>query len=157
MCVVLCGIGGLFAAAFSMRSTTPAGVIERVLEADVEAGGSSSDPAAVAKAMKEIDLSGCPPEFQEAYVDHIDAWERSGQTRSDAQAWIDRHVPGQFTIDELYNTQVPPGLSPEAELQRQAVIARQMSATQAIQSTYDRVLRTAQQHGARTPVEPNGP
>jgi hypothetical protein len=50
--------------------------IERVIQADLATepyGDTIERPA----AMRAISMEGCPPEFQIAYVQHIQAWEKS--------------------------------------------------------------------------------
>jgi len=51
--------------------------IEEVLRQDVGLVTAARSTSEVASLMKDIDLSGCPPEFRKAYVDHIHAWENA--------------------------------------------------------------------------------
>lgn len=58
------------------RQATEFNCIERVIRADLatEPYGETTDRPA---AMRAISMLGCPSEFQVAYVEHIQAWEKS--------------------------------------------------------------------------------
>jgi hypothetical protein len=150
MCVLLCGIAGLFAAAAGLRSTTPAAAIERVLAADRLSTQGTSSPGEVVANMRAIDLAGTPEDFQDAFRQHIEAWERRVAVHAETQAWIAEFAPGPATPDEvLYNTNKPEGASAEAEMRRLAIQRSNANAQQGIQSTFLAVQSVAEKHGAR--------
>ena len=150
MCALACGIGGLFLAAAGMRSATPAAAIERVLEADRLASQGTSSPGEIVANMRAIDLAGCPEDFKNAFLRHIEAWEGRAAVHAEAEAWIAEFAPGQGTPEDvLYTTNLPEGASAEGEMRRLAIQRSSKNAQQAIQSTFEAVERLAAEHGAR--------
>lgn len=151
MCVAVCGIAGLFAAAAGLRSTTPAGAIERVLEADRNANSMLDRHSEIAGEMRSIDLEGCPEDFRDAYLRHVEAWERSAGVYVEADDWVEKYAPGRATADDaLYTTNLPEGVTPEGEARRRAIQLSRANCQEAIESTFEAVERVAARHGART-------
>ncbi|HEV7280167.1 MAG TPA: hypothetical protein VGN57_08145 [Pirellulaceae bacterium] len=150
MCALLCGIAGLFAAAASWRSATPAAAIERVLEADRSASAEADGPGETAANMRAIELEGTPADFQNAYRQHIAAWQRSSDVHDEAEDWVERFAPGEATPhDALYTTDLAVELSAEAQSRRRTLQLSRANAQDAIEATFHAVERVAEQHGAR--------
>jgi hypothetical protein len=150
MCVLVCVLAGLFAAAAGLRSTTPAAAIERVLRADASAAGGADGPGETAANMRAIGLEGCPDDFQDAYLRHVEAWERSASVYAEADDWVEEFAPGRGTAeDALFTTNMPEGVSPEGEARRRAIQLSRANAQDAIESTFEAVQRVAAKHGAR--------
>lgn len=151
MCALLCGIAGLLAAAAGLRSATPAAAIERVLEADRKASSEAAGPSETVANMRAIDLEGTPEDFQDAYRQHIEAWERTAEAQVRAEEWVAKFAPGAATLhDALYETNLPVEISDEAQSRRRSIQLYRASAQDAVEKTFRAVERAAEKHGART-------
>ena len=54
--------------------------IEEVLIQDYSSANISADPCIIVEAMKIINTSDCPTDFQYAYEEHTNAWQHSCNT-----------------------------------------------------------------------------
>lgn len=68
------------------------GCIERVLLEDARAS-QAGNPAAVVSRMRAIETSACPDDFRDAYVTHVQAWDKRSRLVPAARA-VGRPIDG---------------------------------------------------------------
>lgn len=129
--------------------------IEAVLVADTNAGRLGSADA-TARAMRAIDLSGAPGDFQSAYVAHIQAWEREAEL---LRQWR------ELTSDDRQGAAVAAGVicglldCPARpigdQIDSEAAMKRQIAtASEQISESFRQVERIAALYGAQRPGTP---
>ena len=93
-----CGCGGALALLILLIFLIGVGVwwsskqsearaIERVLAADRGTSQNASSVAEIVQRMRAIDMSGCPVDFRQAYLAHIDAWVEMAAVEDAAAQW----------------------------------------------------------------------
>mgnify|MGYP006205502819 CR=1 FL=1 len=130
--------------------------IESVLLADARTESHGNSTSRVA-AMRAIDVSGAPRDFQAAYLEHIFAWERFLRARSawtrlttDEETWAVVIGGGVCAALGCERNPIESRLEAEERLQAEMNQARAL-----ISSTYEDVQRIAVQHGANLGVLPS--
>ena len=88
----------------------------------------------IVEGMRQIDLSGCPDDFREAYLRHIDAWAGYQNVAESYGGWTG-FIKGFFTMGAV----AIPAYTESSAAQRR------------VKSTFDDVLASAQRHGVRPP------
>lgn len=123
--------------------TSPSGRIETVLKADAQYSrqlDADNDVGRYVVRLRSIDTSKCPWPFQQAFEQHVRAWEGLfRQLQSEPQSFGESVVNGFL---HGLSGDYTGGVGDMME-------ARQMHMAN-IQLTYDEVRRIAAQHGART-------
>lgn len=141
------------AAQEQQRQATEFTCIERVIHADLatEPYGSTMDRPA---AMRAINMQGCPAEFQVAYVQHIQAWEKSVRIKAALQQ-LDTgdNFGGAFLTDlvggalGVQTRAIGSHIDAIETLQRERTIA-----SQEINDTYEVVTTLARNRGVVIPA-----
>ena len=126
---------------------TPSGAIEAALNASssqtayVNHSNMSESAKAVylADQMQSLDLSNCPPDFQQAFAEHILAWRQAVPV---FEINTPLFLQMASTVSEVYGD---PTLVSQTRL-------KAYYATQRINDSYEVLVAIATQHGARVPV-----
>ncbi len=85
----MCIIGTVLLAglAYWAHASAQTQAIEKVLAADRNNGQNAKTAADVVKGMEAIDLSGCPQDFQAAYITHTAAWAKMALAIGEADSF----------------------------------------------------------------------
>lgn len=133
-------------------SSSSAKAIENVLQLDKQYGdanrqrateGSMSEAESVVEYLKEahsIDLSGCPPDFTDAYLKHLGAWESMS---------IQLQLQPSSNVGWFWEGLME-GLGAQEKHDRPEEMRTHL---EAITSTWTEVLSIATRDGAKTPNE----
>ena len=126
---------------------TPSGAIEEALNACASQTASvnhshlseSEKAVYLADQMQSLNLSNCPPDFQEAFAEHILAWRQAAPIFENNTPLF---LQIASTASEVYGD---PTLVSQTRL-------KAYYASQRINDTYKALVAIATQHGARVPV-----
>lgn len=130
--------------------------IETVLQEDSTvaiAAENRGNNTAISKAMRQIDITSCPTDFQAAYVDHIHAWEDSGKIQT---AWNKLESDDNIN-DVLLRSILEDVVGSDATPIKDAVDAEKflkeakIEASAKISETFKQVEHIAATYGAKLP------
>jgi len=127
--------------------------IEVALQQDRGAGQLGSD-SATASAMRAIDVSNTPAEFQAAYVTHIHAWEDVARLRAAWKRFDTDEKNGKVLLVGFVCAMVDCPATPIADrVEAEQEYNRQLSAARArISVSFHEVERVAASYGAQLPA-----
>jgi len=102
-------------------------------------------------AMRKVDLSGCPVDFNVAYVKYIEAWEQAAKVQK-AKAELDNDADAAAAagaLATLFGSDETPWSD---HLQAEARIAQMtLDANNQINSDWDGIKQVAAKYGAQVP------
>jgi hypothetical protein len=137
-------------------ANSPSLAIERVMQADRQAFVGFQHYSEIVPRMRQIDLTGCPNEFQAAYLAHIHAWEEVEQVlRAYEQLNSDDNHSALFWESVLRGfigdlVTIPARLLE----QTQELDKNYAAAQQQVETTYRRLEEIAVSQGAKLPPKP---
>jgi hypothetical protein len=101
-------------------------------------------------ALRQIDFSGCPDDFRQAYLRHIHAWDKTIPVLELAKHHkMESESIGAFIEGFLRGLVFDFGMIEEDKQARNAVMERIQSAQKAVQDTWHRVEEIAVHYGAQ--------
>jgi hypothetical protein len=129
------------------------GAIESVLQQDSTTSSGATSVGEVLSHMRAIDTSGCPTDFQAAYLAHIHAWEKMGQVEIEAAAFkSDREGAGDFVEGFIRGFLGDPmGKANEIHEAQNQLQKEYQEAGQEIKQTFNQVQEMAVKYGAKLP------
>ena len=123
--------------------------IEKALHEDSLTGKDPSDDHVA--AMRKVDLSGCPQDFNVAYVKYIEAWQLAAKVQK-AKAELDNEADAAAAggiLATLFGSDETPWSD---HLQAEARIAQlNLDAVSQIQSSWNTIGEVAAKYGAQLP------
>ena len=129
--------------------------IESVLVQDSTTGSGASSVSEVVTRMHAIDTSGCPSDFQSAYLAHVHAWESMAQVEQQVKAFkAEREGWGDFVEGAVRGFLGDPlGKANEIQNAQNELQREYQAASQDVKQTFHRVQELAVHYGAKLPTK----
>lgn len=147
--VFIAGLAILSSGCGSIQDAMYKDAIEKALHEDALTG--KQPTAEHVAAMRNVDMSNCPPDFREAYMKHIHAWEQEAAVY-EAKMKLDNDEDGAAVagvLATLFDSDATPWSDHvQAEQKIKSLAA---SASEQVSSTWRDIETIASRYGAKAP------